>query len=858
MTKFRHGGNLRFFSDISEIPQKDILDFSANINPFGPPQWLRSVVSRSLDFTGNYPDPDCHSLVDAICAKWDISEEEVVVGNGSSEILYLLPRVMEADRALIPVPAYVDYARAARSAGMDITYFLTREEDDFALDISELEGRLTGAEIVFIARPNNPTGLSCCADSLMELAERHQDTLFIIDEAFIGFTEGMESLVKDRPGNFVILLSLTKIFGIPGLRLGFAVADPKVIRNIKAIKPPWSVNMIAQTVGEKALQDEEYLNRSVKYVAKERERLIKEIKSIGCLKVIEGLANFLLVRSDRPDMDAWKIFRDLLKRGIAIRVCDNFEGLDKRYFRLAVRTEAENQRLLESLRIILTQSVFPIKKKKTPAVMFQATGSNAGKSILTAAMCRILLQDGFRVAPFKAQNMSLNSFVTLGGGEMGRAQVVQAQACRLEPDVRMNPVLLKPNTDTGSQVIVNGKPVGNMNVGEYIRYKPTAFEAVKKAYDSLSAEFDAVVIEGAGSPAEVNLKHHDIVNMNMAKYAASPVLLIGDIDRGGVFASFIGTMEVLSEWERKMVSGFVINKFRGDTRLLCDALTYTRQHTGRDVLGVVPYIKRLGLPEEDSVGFKSGLYDAGPPEGEYVEIAVVDLPHISNFTDIDPFMEEPDVYLKIVRAASELEEPDAIIIPGSKNVMGDVDFLQRDGLWERIRELAAGGTEVVGLCAGFQILGERIDDLHGLESVSCGSIQGLGLLQMTNVLEKEKTLKRAKAEHVTSGLWVSGYEIHHGRFSGNGENHPALIGSDGEIIGLSAHNGRVWGTYLHGIFDNDAFRRWFIDSLRTQRGLAPVSRVLATYDLEAEQDRLAEIVRKNVDIEKIYRLMGLK
>ena len=241
--------------------------------------------------------------------------------------------------------------------------------------------------------------------------------------------------------------------------------------------------------------------------------------------------------------------------------------------------------------------------------MLQGTSSNAGKSVLTAALCRILLQDGIRVAPFKAQNMSLNSFIDRSGGEMGRAQVVQAQACRLEPDVRMNPILLKPNSDTGCQVIVRGKPVGNMRVGEYVDYKPQAFAAAKECYDALAAEFDAIVLEGAGSPGEVNLKSHDIVNMRMAEYAAAPVLVVGDIDRGGVFASFVGTMEVLAPWERKRVAGWIVNRFRGDASLLGPALDYTLQHTGRPVLGVVPYLAQLGLPQEDSVEFKSGALD---------------------------------------------------------------------------------------------------------------------------------------------------------------------------------------------------------------------------------------------------------
>jgi cobyric acid synthase CobQ len=308
--------------------------------------------------------------------------------------------------------------------------------------------------------------------------------------------------------------------------------------------------------------------------------------------------------------------------------------------------------------------------------------------------------------------MSLNSFVTRTGGEMGRAQVVQAQACRLDPDVRMNPVLLKPNSDTGSQVIVMGTPVANMDVMEYVRFKPKAFVAAKEAYDSLASEYDAIVLEGAGSPAEVNLKHHDIVNMEMARHASAPVLLVGDIDRGGVFASFIGTMEVLEEWERAMIAGFVVNRFRGNEELLHDAIKYTKRHTGRPVFGVVPYFHDLGLPEEDSVSFKCGIFDNPVQDGDCVEIAVIDFPHISNFTDFDAFRVEPDVQLKIVRTASDLNQPDAVILPPKTS--GDSCWTPRTG--RQIGDLTATAHRLVDSAGGFQMSSD-IADPHGLNRI---------------------------------------------------------------------------------------------------------------------------------------------
>jgi cobyric acid synthase CobQ len=421
----------------------------------------------------------------------------------------------------------------------------------------------------------------------------------------------------------------------------------------------------------------------------------------------------------------------------------------------------------------------------------------------------------------------------------------------------MNPVLLKPSSETGSQVIVMGKPVSNMDVDQYIRYKPDAFRAAKDAFDSLASEHDAIVMEGAGSPAEINLKHHDIVNMNMALYANSPVLVVGDIDRGGVFASFVGTMELLTEQERKLVAGFIINRFRGDSNLLADAIAYTERHTGRPTFGVIPYLHNLGLPEEDSVTFKSHQREDFRSQNEAVNIVLVDLPHISNFTDFDALRLEPDVRLKIVRAESELGNPDAVIIPGSKNVIGDMEHLKRSGLAARLVELAENGrTEIIGICGGFQMLGREIADPHGLESGG-KTTAGLGLMPITTILAMEKTLERISARHADSGLTVHGYEIHHGQTESHDLPH-AVVSEEGRAIGIRSGNGMLWGTYMHGIFDADDFRRWFIDKLRERCSLSPLGRVVASYNLEPAFDRLADIVRGNLDVGKIYRLMGLK
>jgi cobyric acid synthase CobQ/L-threonine-O-3-phosphate decarboxylase len=858
---WRHGGHLRQLAMTAGVTPGELLDFSANINPLGPPEWLRARISGSISDLVHYPDPGGQELVNAACERYAVTADEILPGNGSTELFYLLPHALGIRHALIPVPSYVDYATAAKVADLKVHPLTLDADNAFALDFERLEAALKetydGPLMVFLGQPNNPTGTGFDAGRLRHLARRFPATTFVVDEAFGDFVENFDSLTVNRPVNVVVMLSLTKIFAIPGLRLGLAVASPSTVQKVKALQPPWSVNTLAQKVGETALRDTEYIQKSRTAIGSLRSNLRLQLDQIPYLTVYPGEANFLLIRCDHRAMDARTLATRLLKRKLAIRVCDNFEGLDGRFFRVAVRTEPENRQLVEALRQELFMAPLVATRRHTPALMFQGTSSNAGKSVLAAALCRIMLQDGYRVAPFKAQNMSLNSFVTRDGGEMGRAQVVQAQAARLDPDVRMNPILLKPSSDTGSQVILCGKPVGNMRVMDYFRYKAEAFERVKECYDSLAGEYDAIVLEGAGSPAEVNLKAHDIVNMKMALYANAPVLMVGDIDRGGVFASFVGSMEVLSERERAQVAGFVVNRFRGQADLLKDALDYTLKHTGRPVLGVVPYLKNLGLPEEDSVGFKEGLFDDTRSAEEAVDIAVLDLPHISNFTDVEPLRIEPDVRLRTVRRMQDLGRPDAIILPGSKNVIGDLTFLRAVGLDRTLEQLAAGSRcEIIGICGGYQILGRSISDPHGIESPGTDLV-GLDLLPIDTVLEPDKTLTRTEARHRISGLKVHGYEIHHGQ-SRVDQIPPALIGTDGQAMGACRNDGLVWGSYLHGLFDADGFRRWFIDRLRQRKGLNPLGTAQACYDLEPAFERLAEEVRQSLDIPAIYRLMGLR
>jgi adenosylcobyric acid synthase len=394
-----------------------------------------------------------------------------------------------------------------------------------------------------------------------------------------------------------------------------------------------------------------------------------------------------------------------------------------------------------------------------------------------------------------------------------------------------------------------------MKVIDYVRYKETAWQEVCKAYDALAADFDCIILEGAGSPGEVNLKSHDIVNMRMAQYAEAPALLVGDIDRGGVYASFIGHVEVMQPWERDLLAGFLVNRFRGDASLLADAHDFLTARTGKPVFGVIPYLHDLGLPQEDSVSFKAGLFDSRRPKGDHVDIALIDLPHISNFTDVEPLLAEPDVYLRIVRNADELGRPDCIILPGSKNVIGDLAYLHAGDLGRAVTRCAGQGCEIVGICGGFQLLGTTLTDPHGMEGNPGSLVECLQLLQLETELAAEKTLIRKQGIHLPSGQPVHGYEIHHGTSTGTGE--PVLNFEDATTCGFANPTGRIWGTYLHGIFDSDPFRRWFINRLRQEKGLEPFTGQATRYDLEPALDRLAGILRQNLDLSAVYRLLNL-
>ncbi|MBI2955155.1 MAG: cobyric acid synthase [Chloroflexi bacterium] len=501
---------------------------------------------------------------------------------------------------------------------------------------------------------------------------------------------------------------------------------------------------------------------------------------------------------------------------------------------------------------------------KAKVLMVQGTASSVGKSVVVAALCRIFKQDGLRVAPFKAQNMALNSFVTPDGGEIGRAQAVQAEAACIAPSVDMNPILLKPETDGRSQIVVLGRPRASLAAKDYYARQAELWSIVKESFARLSAKFDLIIIEGAGSPAEVNLKASEIVNMRVARHASAPVVLVGDVDKGGVFAALVGTLELLDAEERDLVKGFIINKFRGDLSLLRPGLDFLENRTNKRVIGVIPYYRDAQVAQEDSV-----YLETRPTEhtiGATIDIAVLWLPHISNFDDFDPLDQEDGVRVRYVRDVDQLGSPDLIIIPGTKSTMADLFYLRSNGLAECIVDFARRGKPVIGICGGYQMLGKEMSDPEQVES-EVERMVGLGLLPIGTRFEATKVTRQVRGRVLCNrglfdgcaGVPVVGYEIHMGDSGASETEHVfEIVDADGSIQldGAVSRDGTVFGTYLHGIFDNAEFRRTLLSQLARRKGQClEFERPLASR--EQQYDRLADTVRGSLDVGFLRAICGL-
>ena len=930
-----HGGDLLRMAATAGRDPASLLDFSVNVRPEGPPEFIRAALFRAMTALAAYPSPHAEEAMLAAARHHGMDASRFVFGSGSNELIHALARVLRkrgVPSVRVVEPAFSEYAIACRLAGIKAIPVwggiieknqcvpTTDTGKDEAVPTRDLLDALTDApegSAVFLANPGNPSGLFRTPEECLRLMSSRSDLLWIIDEAFVEYagTETEASVLQRLPKNGIVLRSLTKFHAVPGVRLGYLAADAELAQAIRDELPAWSVNAFALAAAQAVFADtSDFAAQTRAENAERRADLAAALSSLPGIEVYPSAANYVLFRWPGAPRNLLDI---LLKRfGIAVRDCSNYHGLkDGSWFRAAVRFPEDHRRLAEALSAIretthgVSSSPLPEtpaspesgnkdsinikvlgrggmggwgkggespspegfllpspgisrRPRHTPALMLQGTSSNAGKSILAAAYCRIFRQDGYSVAPFKAQNMSLNSGVTAAGDEMGRAQIVQAQAALVDPDARMNPILLKPHSDTGSQVVVLGQPIGHMGVLDYFKKKKELWKTVTEAYDSLAADHDVMVLEGAGSPGEINLKEHDVVNMRMAEHARASVLLVGDIDRGGVYASFLGTWMTFTDAERRLLTGYIVNRFRGDASLLGPAHEYMLDHTGTPVLGTIPYIRDLNIPEEDMAGFSWGHTDCGEKKAGTLDIAVVMLRHVSNYTDFAPLAAEPDVRLRPVRRAEEWGDPDVVMLPGSKSVVPDLDDLRRSGLADNILGHAERGKWIFGICGGLQILGRAILDPHGIESAA-PEVPGLGLMDLRSTFAADKTLVRVARAETPLGVPSGGYEIHHGLTDHGPSALPLFLRADraypSEAERICGYvSGRRWATYLHGVFDDDAFRRAWLDHVRADIGLAPQGRQLAAYDLEKALDRLADIVREHSDMETIYQSMGLK
>lgn len=880
--------------------QPGLLDFSANVAPLGvhpAAQSALAALALDVDSLARYPDSSCAELRSLLAQFWSLGvcptaaldADCVVCGAGAVDVLYALVRSAAPRKKIVVIePAFSEYARAAHLHGCAVEHFLPAAEHGFALvpaDLPRLAPLLDGADLLFLASPANPAGTVTAIDTIRALAAlcAQKSVLLVVDACFAPFSaaaeDGIRALLSCRHEfpSLVVVGAFTKFYGMAGIRLGYALCgSAAVARRLVDSLRPWAVGAVAQAAGRAVMRAElaekqsapgqcgasSWETRVRELVAAERARLADFLRSCGC-QVVAGAANYLLFRADDP-----RLAQALLRHGIAIRSCADFFALDAHWYRIAVRTEAENGRLIAALSVCLGTAAPPVRRPtrgrpQAANIMIQGTMSNAGKSVLVAALCRIFAQDGYRVAPFKSQNMALNSGVTADGLEMGRAQIMQAAAAGVAADVRMNPILLKPTGETGSQVVVNGVPTGTMSAREYFARRTSLVPQIMAAYRSLAAENDIIVLEGAGSPAEINLRDGDIVNMGLAELTDAPVLLAGDIDRGGVFAALYGTAALVSARERARIKGFVINKFRGDVSLLRGGLDELHALTGIPVLGVVPFLPDLLIDDEDSLcDIESRGADG--KDNAVLHVGVVRLPYLSNATDLLPFARLPSVRVTFfdtaASCAAALDGIDAInaldllVLPGTKNAVRAMDWLRDTGLDRIIVRAAHSGVPVIGICGGFQLLGNALHDPDGNEDESARpSLAALGLLPVQTTFTPQKTRARVSGKmpalggvfSALSGCAAAGYEIHHGQ----------TTFLDGSACPRAVACGTVLGTYLHGFFDGDAVFRAVLTVLCARRGIPVPSYRPYQDEREAAFDRLAAAVRASLDMDAVYRII---
>lgn len=846
-----HGGKLRAAAQHYGIDLKQWLDLSTGINPQG---WSVPAIPDSL---WNRLPEERDGLLSAAAHYYGCSTLLAIAGSQAS--IQLLPSYLNSGQnpkdicVGIISPGYNEHAHAWQQAGYQVRSIAP--EAIYKLDNKALQA----LSIVVVINPNNPTGDLFERSHLLKLHQQlaKQKGYLIIDEAFIDSTPE-HSLVSVCPQKgLIVLRSLGKFFGLAGARVGFMFTEQDLLNRYQQQLGPWAVSNPARFVAAAALADFSWQERTRLTLKSKSDQLQKLLNRYG-LTANSGTHLFQWIKHQQ----APKIYQQLAQQGVLTRLFT--APISSLRLGLPAR-ETDWQKLEQALaKLSLQSSLYPARPQQTikqstlaDTLMVQGTTSDAGKSILVTGLCRVLKRLGYKVVPFKPQNMALNSCVAVDGGEIGRAQALQAQACGLDPHSYMNPVLLKPNTDIGAQVIIHGKAIGNMTAKQYQHFKSEAQQAVLTAHRYLQKNYSTIIVEGAGSPAEINLRQGDIANMGFAEAVDCSVILVADIDRGGVFAHLVGTLELLSPSEQARVKGFVINRFRGDLSLLKPGLDWLEEKTGKPVLGVLPYLKDLFLDAEDSPD-KRQVSNSG--SGVVFNIIVPILPHISNHNDFDPLRYHPQINLQFIEINQVPPACDLIILPGCKSVRHDLGKLITHGWQQHIQKHLRYGGKLLGICGGLQMLGQQVHDPLGLES-EAGSSDGLQLLEIETTLQQEKQLQQVagkffphslgKSDCTTSAIAVSGYEIHAGKTTGEALQRPLIILDNDKQDGTYSADGNIIGSYLHGIFESASA----CNALLNWAGLK-TSQTAIDYNTTRNQaiDQLADSIEEHLDMEKIIAI----
>ncbi len=859
-----HGGDIKSIAEklgLRECPKIN-LDFSVNINPLGAPPILRNIILKKRNLIEHYPQINAADAAAALADSHNIAVKRVLAGNGSTELFALVLQAIKPESVGLIAPCYAGYKEVCNALNIPTKWRHTlTSENNFTLtekDLSKITDKL-----IFIGSPNNPTGIAIPPEILLKIADNNPACTLVVDESFIDFCSNAKDLTLMRdniPHNIIVIKSLTKFFAIPGLRLGMLYASEKTTADIAACRLPWSVNAFAQEAAIHLFQDEIYIKKTRQQVEKLRNRMRNRLSSINGITVFKSDTNFILIKL-HDNWTASALQKKLISHGILIRNCDNYHGLNSQYCRLAVRPDNESDELIQIMDSILSGKNIVVKNNKpsTPAIMVVGTTSDSGKSIVATGLCRLMARRNLRVSPFKAQNMALNSYVTEEGGEMGRAQVTQAAAAGIRPHTDMNPILLKPLGEDGSQVIVNGKPIGNFKAKEYYTMKNDMRHKAHKAYDRLAAKNDIMILEGAGSPAEINLLDEDFVNMDMAAYANAGTILVADIDRGGVFATILGTIELIPERYRNLIAGIIINKFRGDISLLESGIRDIETLTGIPVIGVLPYLENLRIEEEDSMG----LIRQRDTGNAIINVAVIRLPRISNYTDFQAMENDMGINVRYIEHPKELGNAHLIIIPGTKNTRADLEWLHNSGMSNVLIACKNKQIPIIGICGGYQMLGEYVIDTHGIEG-KAGKTRGMGLLNINTFLSSEKELAQVQGitnngiAFIQQGIKFRGYEIHAGKSAETSPHKkPLTIKKRGEKTtneqaGAVSNNGMIFGCYVHGFFDNNEIRKNLWHWLCQYNNL-DFSGITVNTDVQSSEfDRLANVIEERVDLTTLF------